>query len=91
MANDLNQNPWALDTPTTFSLCPGLHLRIAHIRWVGGTTAGHQAILNDDDSNLVWRGIAAGANHVESDIHNPRPKGLYASALQSGVLYVQYE
>jgi len=95
MANDLTGNPWRIDTPTTFSLCTGLHLRLKHIRWVAATTAGHQAILVDDSSALVWRGVASGANFEESDLHHneiriDKPIGLYASALQSGEIDVTY-
>ena len=94
-AAGLSLNPWRLDTPTTFSLCTGLHLRIKHIRWVGATTAGHQCILNDDSSNIVWDAVASGANFEESDLHYnevriDRPIGLFASALQSGRVYVTY-
>ena len=95
MANSLLQNPWSIDTPTLFSLCTGMYVRIKQIRVVGMTTAGHVALLVDDSSNLVWRTVASGANFVESDLHHNEvavapPIGLRAAALQSGTLFVTY-
>ncbi len=95
MANSLLQNPWLIDTPTLFSLCTGMYVRIKHIRLVGGTTAGHVALLVDDSSNVVWRTVVAAANFVESDLHHNEvavavPVGLRAAALQSGTLFVTY-
>lgn len=95
MANDLTSNPWLIDTVTAFSLCTDMYIRLKHIRWIEATTAGHLVELVDVDSNIVWRSVASGANFVESDLHHNEvrvstPKGLRASALQSGKVFVTY-
>lgn len=90
MANNLLNNPWQIDTTTTFSLCTGSFLRIKTIRWIEATTAGHLCELVDDGSNIIWRSVASGANYVEAELMENVPAllgrvgGFRASILHSG-------
>ena len=93
MANDLTKNPWKVDTQaaTVLSTSP---LRVRGVRWVGGTTAGHLATIKDQNGRIVWTSVAAGANHVESDLTNSGPNGwnwdgLIVDDLDSGILYIE--
>ena len=89
----LTSNPWIFlnaDEGTTVHAAGPL--RIKGIRWVGGTTAGHQVIIHDKNAKVKWRAIAAAANHEEADIIEDKTPwdGLVINTLDSGTLYVQY-
>lgn len=88
MANDLTQDPYIIDTAAADVLSTN-KLYIKSIRWVGGTTAGHTAVVRDQQSNTIWSSVASGANYVESEIIEQWIDGLIVPTLASGVLYVQ--
>lgn len=64
MANDLTKYPLVIDTASG-SVLATYDIRVRKIRWVNGTTAGHQAVIQDQYGNLFWESYAAGANYVE--------------------------
>lgn len=88
MANDLTADPWIIDTAATTVLSTN-QIYVKSIRWVGATTAGHTAIVQDQKGNVIWSSVASGANYVESEIIEQWINGLIAPTLASGVLYVQ--
>ena len=66
-----------------------MKLRVKGVRWVGATTAGHTAIIHDQNSRIVWRSVATGANYVESDLIENDWDGLIVPTLASGILYIE--
>lgn len=89
MANDFTGNPWQVDTAAVLTT---ERVRVRGIRWVGGTTAGHTAVIKDNKSDTVWSSVAAGANNVESDLFADRGMnfdGLNVTTIASGVLYIE--
>jgi len=94
LANDLLKNPWKVDTAAATILSTEL-LRIKGIRWVGATTAGHTAVIQDKNARVVWSSVASGANYVESDLINDGDRGwnwdgLVVATLASGILYIEF-
>lgn len=93
MANDVTFNPFVIDTATSSDLIAGQRIRIKSIKWVGGTTAGHAAVVTDAAGHVIWKDVATGANYVSSDlIENVHAmwSGLKVPTLASGVLYIEY-
>lgn len=88
MANDLTGDPYIIDTAAATVLST-INLFIKSIRWVGGTTAGHTAVIQDQKGNVIWTSEASGANYVESEIIEQWIDGLIVPTLTSGVLYIQ--
>lgn len=90
MANNVTNRPIIIDTPGADILVAGV-LRVKGIRWVGATTAGHQAEVQDANDNRKWASIASGANYVESDLLTDEKlwNGLKVPTLQSGTLYIE--
>jgi hypothetical protein len=88
MPNDLTISPWIVDTPGAGVLSSDV-LAIETVRWVGATTAGHVAEITNAADRMVWRSVAAGANHVEAEWLNAMLwTGLKVPTLGSGVLYI---
>ena len=60
------------------------------IRWVGGTTAGHTASVQNNASKVQFAAEATGANYSESEHFDPPLifEGLKVPTLASGVLYI---
>lgn len=88
MANDLTADPWIVDTAGAGVLSTN-KIYIKSVRWVGGTTAGHTAVIHDQKSNIIWSSVASGANYVESEIIEQWIDGLIVPTLASGTLYIQ--
>jgi hypothetical protein len=95
MANDITKNPLVIDTASGTAVLTH-SLRIKKIRWVGGTTAGHTAIIQDQNSNLYWESICSGANYAEeSDFTEDKSNrtlinGLKVPTLGSGKLEIYF-
>jgi len=95
MANDLTRNPLVIDTASGTALTTDAR-RIKKIRWVNGTTAGHQVILQDQYGNLFWESRAAGADYVEeSDFtfnksNSAVLSGIKVPTLDSGKLEIYF-
>ncbi len=69
------------------SLNPGM--RIAGIRWVGATTAGHTAVIQDVNSVTLWASVANAANYVEESLAAPLLwTDFKVTTLASGILYI---
>jgi len=90
MANNVTNDPIIVDTPGAGVLVSD-PIRVKGIRWVGATTAGHQAIVTDKNDNLKWKSVASGANNVESDFAEREKlwNGLKVTTLQSGELHIE--
>jgi hypothetical protein len=65
-ANDTSISPWVLDTASGTAIQTG-NIKVLCVRWVGATTAGHQAILTDNAGRVVWEEVAAGSNFSTSE------------------------
>lgn len=92
MSNDITGNPWVIDTASsTTVLSRGWRLTRIAVRWVGGSAAGHQAIINDASGRLLWKSVANGANYVEADVIKQEAQGLIVPTLDSGTLYIELD
>lgn len=98
MANRFKTDRFIIETAgATFlraSLAPGVPalLKIKNIRWVGGTTAGHQCIIRDAGGETYWESVASGPNYVESDLEDRLWQEDFAvTTLASGTLYIYLE
>ncbi len=93
MANNLQQNPLIIDTASGSALLTHA-FRIKKIRWVGGTTAGHEAVLQHQNGQVFWASVCPGANYVEeTDFslmgqHRTVLNGIKVPTLGSGKLYI---
>lgn len=88
MANDLTRTPLKIDTAGSSMIRSG-PVRVRSVRWVGATTAGHQAVIQDSDGRVLWESVAGGANNVEAeDIDRDWPRGFKVPTLGSGTLYI---
>lgn len=63
-------------------------MKIDYIRWVGGTTAGHQCILKDTDGNTLFDSVADGAHFVDVHAIPMIVDGIDLDTLDSGILYI---
>lgn len=91
MANSATENPHIIDTAGASLVATG-NTRIHNVRWVGATTAGHQAIIQDNAGRVVWESVAPAANYVEKDSINREAIGGYkVPTLGSGKLYIDVE
>jgi len=98
MANDLTDNPLVVDTAHATTRVYNGPCSLAVVRWIGGTTAGHQAILKDGDgaatdATAKWEGIAAAANAVVETVFPTANRlhfknGIVVPTLGSGRLYL---
>ena len=89
MANDITANPVIVDTAGTSALTSKTFIA-TKIRWVGATTAGHQAIVQDSSSVVKFKAEATGANYSESEHFDPPLifSGLIVPTLGSGTVYI---
>ena len=90
-ANSTTRSPIIVDTPGAGTIL-ATSRRIVKVRWVGATTAGHTAVIQDSsDSRNVWESIAAGSNYVEDNVMNIAVAGIKVPTLSSGKLYIHVE
>lgn len=93
MANNITTNPMVIDTAGA-GVIINVSLRIKKLRWVGGTTAGHAAVVKDKEGNIFWESVCPAANYVEETdfaLHKSQRNvlnGLIVSTLGSGKLYL---
>lgn len=89
MANVIGSLIHKIDTPGAGLIFPD-SIRFKSVRWVGGTVAGHIAEIQDSNSITIWRSVASGPNHIDSDlIENIFWDGYKVITLQSGILYIE--
>lgn len=95
MANNLGQNPYIIDTPGAGIITTNI-IRMKKLRWIGGTTAGHQCIVTDQFGNVFWKSIAPAANYVEETdwtTYNNQSvtlNGLKVTVMGSGELHLYH-
>jgi hypothetical protein len=71
-------------------LIPG-RVYVKSVKWVGGTTAGHTAVIQDADSNTIWDDLCPGASYVVSElIEDWWANGFKVPTLASGTLAITY-
>lgn len=83
-------NTWVIDTPHATNVIDARRLKIHSIKWRGGTTAGHTAVVTDAAAGHVWADVAAGANYVSATYEEGQRwiNGLKVPTLASGVLEI---
>lgn len=92
MSNIVNTNPLVLDTASTSAVVDSRNLTICGVRWVGGTTAGHQCILKNAAGQTLYSMVATAANYSEeSQLKTWAREGVIMHTLGSGILYVYFE
>ena len=93
MANDLTKNPWVVDTASGTAILSDW-ADVRSIQWIGGTTAGHAAIVQDKDGTVIWRRLAAAVNaNFDTEFQGRwgrRVNGLLVPTLDSGTLYITF-
>lgn len=62
---------------------------IKSIRWVGATTAGHTAVLQNKNGRVFWASEAAGNNFIDEFLYEGWVEGIILSTLASGKIYIQ--
>ena len=94
MANDLTANPLILNTAHASDVVLGARRRIQGIKWVGASTAGHQAVLKGKVSTrVIWESIATAANFsIPLDVLDLFvAEEVILPTLGSGILYLYLE
>lgn len=91
MANALTYPVYSIDTASTTPLVDcHTKVRLKGVRWVGATTAGHTATVQDGKARIVWTSVANAANYVEADTPAVQDlNGLTVPTLGSGTLYLE--
>ncbi len=89
MANTLNNRVWRIDTVDTGTV-DSRHVFVKTVRWVGATTAAHQATIDDPvTGDVLWDSLAAGTNNIEAELMETTwPNGFGVPTLASGILYI---
>jgi len=90
MSNVITNNPLVIDTASSTAVTSGTFVAWM-IRWVGATTAGHTASIQDKNGNVRWASEASGANYVEETHFEAKPQifeGLKVPTLASGIVYI---
>ena len=92
VANDLSGPVYRVDTASDGSLLRSLSFsfRMMGVRWVGATTAGHAATIEDGNCHTMWSSVANASNYVEADAPRiPAFSGLKVPRLDSGTLFIE--
>lgn len=89
MANTLTDRIWKVDTEDS-DVVDDKPMKVKTVRWVGATTAAHQAIIRDPVTNTtLWEGIATATNNSEAElIETWWRNGFEVPTLDSGILYI---
>lgn len=95
MANSVAGAVWAIDTAAAATVQAGVTF-VTKVRWVGGTTAGHEAKVTDVADRVVFHAIATGANYSAESVYSAGtfPGALPVTDLKiptlgSGTLYIE--
>ena len=93
MANDINQNPWILDT---VGIITTDEVRIHRMRWIGVDATADDLVVQHADGSYLWtaKALAGDAtNDIDYDmpVTHFRAFGLKLTTLDSGKLEVWYE
>jgi hypothetical protein len=90
MSNDVTMSPLIIDTAGASDLMLNKNICIERIRWVGATTAGHTAVVQNGAGRVIWAGHAKANNDVDDSDVNQWFTGLIVPTLASGKLYIYY-
>ena len=93
MSNSLTGNVWVVDTASADPILTDW-AGIRKIEWIGGTTAGHECVVQDQNGRVVFRRLAQGANQDITETYPERfgkqVDGLIVPTLTSGVVYIHF-
>lgn len=93
MANDLTRNPWVVDTASATAILTDW-ADVRSIQWIGATTSGHEAIVQDQNNVVLWKRASQGANqNFDTEFEGRwgrRVNGLLVPTLGSGTLYITF-
>lgn len=89
MANLTSQNPIIIDTAGAGVILTRA-IAVNCIRWVGATTAGHTAIIQDASGIEKWAASATATNLTQESLVEAKVPwvGLIVPTLASGKLYI---
>ena len=90
MANNSTTSPWVIDTVDATGIATKNH-KVRMIRWVGATTAGHQAKITDENDRVFWDSYASGSNYIEQSPMMEKRETLKITVLGSGTLYIYFD
>lgn len=93
MGNDLTKNPFLVDSASSTAITTN-RIKIAKIRWVGGTTAGHECKVTDKNGTILFSSFAAGANNIDEATYERtelNADGIIVPTLASGKVYIYYK
>jgi hypothetical protein len=92
MANQLAR-PFIIDTPHATNMITRRAIKVTRIRWVGPTTAGHIAEVQNANGYSFWKHVLSTGDAngtVESKVEKWWPNGFKVPTLGSGALYIDY-
>ena len=94
MANDISNNPLIVDTAGA-SAITSRTFKAYKIRWVGGTTASHTAVIQNAAGRQLIKFQANGADYSESESFPDDSRlvfeGLIVPTLGSGEIHIYVE
>lgn len=88
MADNLQSNPWVIDSAG--SKYSGL-VRIDRIAWKNATTLNHTVLIVDNAGNTIFEDFASGATYNTSQPIGRLYTGVTVSTLNSGKLYLDID
>lgn len=85
------KNPLVIDAASASFILPG-DVVVDLVRWVGATTVGHEAIIQDGSGNEFWASKVAAtpAPPEHAPLGYTCPGGLKVTTLGSGKLYIYH-
>ena len=93
MSNSLTGNVWTVDTASGTAILTSW-AGIRKIEWIGGTTAGHECVVQDQNGRVLFRRLAQAANSNFQETYPERfgkqVDGLIVPTLTSGVVYIHF-
>lgn len=90
MANAIRDHVWFIDTAGAANVVDETVL-IETIRWVGRTTAAHEAIIENAEGEVIWRSVASAdspTSDEESNVCLRALGGFSVPTLGSGQLFI---
>ena len=93
MPNSLTQNPWVVDTASATAILTSW-AEVRSIQWIGATSSGHEAVVQDQGGRVFWRRLSQGSNqNFETEFQGKNGRlvnGLLVPTLTSGTLYITF-
>jgi hypothetical protein len=88
MADDLDGNPWVIDTTGAKT---SKEVRIDRIAWKNATTLDHTVLIVDGSGKVIFEDFASGATYNTSQPIGRDYTGVTVQTLSSGKLYIDID